>query len=210
MIELERNALQALPQHKTMDYTDIAVKVSSSSTINVRTSLYTVPSRLIAHTLRVRLYHDRLECFLGSNSVITLERVYGSKQKRRARQVDYRHVIHSLIKKPQAFRGSQLRDDLLPSTIYQKIWAHVDSNMPAKQACKFIVGILYLAASEDCEDELGWSVMKTITEGRELKLPDFQNKYRSFSFAQPVIDVRQHSIVDYNQLIPNCSEVAYV
>ena len=26
---------------------------------------YTAPSRLIGHRLRVRLYDDRLECFLG-------------------------------------------------------------------------------------------------------------------------------------------------
>jgi hypothetical protein len=35
---------------------------------------YSVPSRLIGHRLRVRLYDDRLECFLGATPLITLRR----------------------------------------------------------------------------------------------------------------------------------------
>jgi hypothetical protein len=32
---------------------------------------YTVPSRLIGHHLRVRLYDDRLELFLGGTGLMT-------------------------------------------------------------------------------------------------------------------------------------------
>jgi hypothetical protein len=35
---------------------------------------YTVPSRLIGHRLRDRIFDDRLECFLGMTSVATLRR----------------------------------------------------------------------------------------------------------------------------------------
>jgi len=34
---------------------------------------------------------------------------------------DYRHVIRVLAAKPQAFRYSQLRDDLLPSDTYKQL-----------------------------------------------------------------------------------------
>jgi len=209
-IDVEKQELQALAEYKTQDYSDLVVKVTSSSTIQVRTSLYTVPSRLIGQTLRIRLYHDRLACFLGSHHVLTLERVYGKGKKRRARQVDYRHVIHSLVKKPQAFRGSQLRDDLLPSPIYKRIWTHVDSVMSAKTACKFIVGLLYLAATEDCEDELAWTVMEAISNNKDLTLSAFQERYRSASIVRPSIEVEQHALTDYNQLIPRQEESCYV
>jgi hypothetical protein len=36
--------------------------------------LYTVPSRAIGHRLRVRIFDDRLECFLGATPVATLRR----------------------------------------------------------------------------------------------------------------------------------------
>lgn len=45
-VQIERKHLQPLPIHKTADYTEVAARVSSSSTIIVRRTLYTVPSRL--------------------------------------------------------------------------------------------------------------------------------------------------------------------
>lgn len=46
-MDIERASLQALPETKAADYDEVIAKVSSSSTIQVRCSLYTVPSRLI-------------------------------------------------------------------------------------------------------------------------------------------------------------------
>ena len=40
--------------------------VTSSGGFILRRVIYSVPSRLIGHWLNVRLYDDRLECFLGS------------------------------------------------------------------------------------------------------------------------------------------------
>ena len=102
-ISVERPYLQALPTYKTTDFTEVMVRVSSSSTIDVRRVTYTVPSRLEGECLRVHLYHDQLECFLGATHVIRLARVYPTGKTQRAKQVDYRHVIHSLVKKATSF-----------------------------------------------------------------------------------------------------------
>ena len=56
----ERLALQALPGERFMDYSEISLKVTRSSTVEVKRVLYTVPSRMIGETVRVHLYHDRL------------------------------------------------------------------------------------------------------------------------------------------------------
>ncbi len=154
----EFSHLQALPLHRTVDYTEMVVPVSTSSTINVKRALYTVPSRLIGEKLRIHLYNDRLEMYLGMTHVYTAQRVYGTK-KHRARNVDYRHLIGSLERKPQAFRYSQLRDDLLPCDTYRAIWKWLDAQMEAKAACKMMVGILSLACREECEDRLGWYLL---------------------------------------------------
>ena len=50
------------------------VTVTRSGGFLLRRVFYTVPSRLIGHRLRVRLYDDRLECFLGGTLVLTLRR----------------------------------------------------------------------------------------------------------------------------------------
>jgi transposase InsO family protein len=210
MIKMERAALQALPLRQAIDYTEISAVVSSSSTIDVKRVTYTVPSRLIGETLHVRLYDDRLLCYLGHQEVVALVRIYPQGKTIRARQVDYRHVILSLIKKPQAFRHSQLRDDLLPNADYRNIWTMVDSKMPAKQACKFIVGLLHLASTENCEKELAEKVLDLLNKGRPLSLTQLQEQFKSKNVTSiPVIEITQHQLNHYDTLIPVPREVCY-
>ena len=52
------------------------------------------------------------------------------------------HVIHGLAAKPQAFRYSRLRDDLLPNDRYRHLWRVIDHALPAREACKWMVGAL--------------------------------------------------------------------
>ena len=119
-LAVEQTLLQALPDYSFADYTEVAARVTRSATIEVRRVLYTVPSKLIGERLHIHLHHDRLRAFLGTDLVVTLARVYARGQQR-LRQVDYRHVIHALAAKPQAFRYSQLRDDLLPNDRYHDV-----------------------------------------------------------------------------------------
>lgn len=208
-IDIERLSLQPLPETKAADYDEVIAKVSSSTTIQVRCSVYTVPPRLIGYHLRIKLYSDRLECYLGSSYLFDLKRVYGQGKKRRARLINYKHVIHSLVKKPQAFRSSKIRDDLLPNEQYKKIWQYVDTKMSSHVACKFMVGILYIAATEECESELGWAVIDAIENNKVLNLTNFQDKFKSEKIEHPKIEVNQHSLSQYNHLIPQTQEVAY-
>ncbi len=43
--------------------------MTSSGGFTFRRVFYTMPSRLIGHRLRARIYDDRLECFLGATLV---------------------------------------------------------------------------------------------------------------------------------------------
>lgn len=70
----EVNFLSPLPAHKAVDFTELTVPVSTSGAIKVKQVIYSVPSRLISMKLKVHLYDDRLECFVGSSHVITLTR----------------------------------------------------------------------------------------------------------------------------------------
>jgi hypothetical protein len=63
-LDLERPALQALPANRTTDYEETIVTVTSTSGFTLKKVFYSVPSRLIGHRLRVRLYDDRLDCSL--------------------------------------------------------------------------------------------------------------------------------------------------
>ena len=206
-VNIDKEALQLLPNYKAADYTELSASVTTSSTIAVRRVTYTVPSRLQGETLRIHLYQDRLVCYLGSTHIITLERIHTTGTKR-GRHVDYRHVIKSLARKPQAFRYSRIRDDLLPNQDYKKIWEHVDKNMTSKNACKFIVGLLHLAAEKDCEEALANEVLAIIAAEKPLVLDQLQTKYQyQRKSVLPAIDVSQHVLAGYNNLITQ--EVSY-
>ena len=102
MVQLECAALRPLPPRRTTDYDEATVFVTSSSGFVLRKVFYTVPSRLIGFRLRVRLYDDRLECFLGQRPVLALRRGRSHGEGRHGHVIDYRHIIHSLRRKPMA------------------------------------------------------------------------------------------------------------
>ena len=66
--------LAPLPERRTADYEEAIVTVTSSSGFILRKVFYSTPSRLIGHRLRVRLYDDRLDVFLGAHAKMTLPR----------------------------------------------------------------------------------------------------------------------------------------
>lgn len=202
-IDLERPYLLALPQTRATDYSEVRAVVSSSSTISIKSVTYTVPSRLQGEVLYVRVYDDRLVCYLGYTHVISLKRAFVPPGKRCGRQVDYRHVIHSLIRKPQAFRYSQLREDLLPNDTYRTIWKEVDAQMEAKKACQFIVGILQIAALHDCEQPLGQAVLNALKQKKPLSVEHFQKQFcKQTHLISMDITIHHAPLEYYNQLIP--------
>src|ERR687890_346035 len=119
-IEVERGALQELPDRRTADYEDAIVTVTSTSGFVLRKVFYSVPSRLIGHRLRVRLYDDRLECFLGATALMTLRRGRPHPSGKRGHVVDYRHIIHALRRKPMALLNLVYREQLFPRRAYQR------------------------------------------------------------------------------------------
>ena len=150
------------------------VRVTSSSTIDVKRVLYSVPARLVGESLRLHIYDDRIEAYVGSTLAHTLSRTYALNYNQRGRCIDYRHLIGQLARKPQAFRYSQLRDDLLPNATYRQIWVAIDQQLEPRAACKRIVGILSLAARTDCEQPLGTYLQQQINRNH---LPSSNSHY---------------------------------
>ncbi|ASJ71660.1 hypothetical protein IMCC3135_07775 [Granulosicoccus antarcticus IMCC3135] len=196
----ERAELQALPMDRFIDYRELSVRVTTSSTIDVKRTLYTVPSQLMGEKLRIHLYHDRLQCYLGQTKVLQLPRVYPDKPDGRARRIDYSHIIHSLVCKPQAFRFCQFRDDILPGAFYRQLWSLAEAQFTPQMACKWIVNVLRIAHDYDCEQLLVRGLLK---EAEDVELPTLetlQSRYLPRTNVPP-IPVRQHCIIDYDELL---------
>lgn len=206
-LAIERAKLQALPTRRSSDYSEQVVPVTSSGTIEVKRVLYSVPARLIGERLRLHIFDDRIEGFLGATRAVTLARVYAVNHER-ARAIDYRHLIAALVRKPQAFRYSQLREDLLPNATYRAIWQHLDRHLEARAACKHIVAILALAARGECEHALGEYLSEQIGAGHIPSLHELEQRFDPAANADAGLNdhglrALQHPLALYDQLLPS-------
>jgi hypothetical protein len=200
-VELEQAALNPLPAMRTAGFEQALVTVTSSSAFVLGRVFYTVPSRLIGHRLRVRLYDERLECFLGGSLVLTLRRGRISPERgNRGHVIDYRHIIHSLRRKPGALLNLVYRDQLFPRTAYRRAWDRLIEAGPPRTACRVMVALLSLAHEHTCEAELATALDAILDVG---DLPDLIALQRCFApavIAVPEVVVTLPSLGSYDTL----------
>jgi hypothetical protein len=204
LVDAERAKLGKLPKHRATDFTTLTVPVTRNSTISVDRVLYTVPPRLIGRRLEVHLFDDRLACFLGPDAVVTLPRRRADRGHR-GHAIDYRHVIGTLKKKPQALRHLVYRDELFPRSAYARTWRALDAGLPPRQACRVMVGLLDLAATGACEAALADCLEAILGAGQ---LPDLGVLKNAFAPKTPqVVDVTipAPDLAAYNHLLAGSS-----
>jgi hypothetical protein len=198
-IDLERPSLQPLPARRTTDYEETSVTVTATSGFILKKVFYSVPSRLIGHRMRVRLYDDRLECFLGSTALMTLRRGR-PQQGKRGHVVDYRHVIHALRRKPMALLNLVYRDQLFPRRAYRGAFEALLAADSEKRACRIMVGLLALAHERACEAELAAALDAELDAGRLPDLDALRRRFAPDPSAIPEITVAPTPLRLYDEL----------
>ena len=203
-LEIERARLKSLPPRRTDDHEEELVTVTRSGGFFLRRIFYTVPSRLIGHRLRVRLYDERLECLLGGTLVLTLRRGRISKgraDRRRGHVVDYRHVIHSLRRKPMALLNLIYRDQLFPREAFRHAWDILVATQPSRIACRTMVGLLALAHDRACEAELAIALQTILDAGEVPDLAALQQRFMPASMAVPDVTITIPAAIAYDALL---------
>jgi hypothetical protein len=168
-VTIEAKALRPLPTRRTTDFTEAVVRVTRTGGFLVHSVFYSAPARLIGQRLRVHVYDDRIEAHLGSTHVLSHPRRRGRDDGTCVHQIDYRHVIHALKRKPGALAGLVYRDSLFPRTEYAAAWTALSDALPQRDACRRMVGLLWLAHEEACEAELAHLIAEDLSYGG---LPD--------------------------------------
>ena len=199
-IELERATLIALPKRRTADYEEKIVTVTSSGGFILRRVFYTAPSRLIGHRLRVHLYDDRLECFLGATLMMTLRRGRPVSENKSGHVVDYRHVIHALRKKPMALNNLVYRDQLFPLPAYARAFEALHQSVGDKRACKLTVELLALAHDRGCEAELAGLIDSELNADRLPDVAILRERFGPNPASVPVIEVAFVPLSTYDEL----------
>jgi hypothetical protein len=198
----EQKHLQPLPPQRVADYEVLTARVSSRSTIDVRCILYTVPSRLIGRQLELHLYHDRICGYLERQLVVELPRMrVTAKDKRRARCINYRHVIEGLRRKPRALIYCTWQQDLLPNEPYRQLWQQLQANFDIDSAAVLMVEALYIAATQNKEFAVA-EYLATQLAAATLTLAALQKHFQLLKeTALPTVRVQQHDLKDYDQLL---------
>ncbi|MCB8883944.1 IS21 family transposase [Acidisoma cellulosilytica] len=217
MVRLECAALSELPPHRISDYDEATVFVTSSSGFVLRKVFYSVPSRLISFRLRVRLYDDRLECFHGGSSpVLTLRRGRSHGNGRRGHVVDYRHVIHSLRRKPMALLNLVYRDALFPRPAYRLAWERLIAVGDTRIACRTMVALLALAHERGCEAELAAALTEQMREAPDgasataftIDVSALRARFAPIPALMPDIVVNLPPVAGYDALLPSLGVAA--
>ena len=136
--------MRTLPGGRLAEYREYQPVVSSHSLIRVKKHTYSVPSRLIGHQLRVELHEADLKVYLGREFLFCLPRLRGD----RGSQVDFRHVITPLLRKPGAFIHYRHREALYPSAVFRGAYDRLVADHGERPGVIEYLHVLKLAAEE--------------------------------------------------------------
>lgn len=142
-VEQERAQLRALPMRALPAYKEFYATVSRASAVRVINRSYSVSSRLIGCRLRVRAHADIVELDYQGTSVAVMERLIGRERNR----IDYRHIIHTLVRKPGAFRRYVFREALFPALEFRRAYDALLADNNAQADLEYL-RILHLAAGD--------------------------------------------------------------
>ena len=199
-LDVERPSLLALPARRTGDYEEKLITVTSRSGFILRKVFYTVPSRLIGHRLRVRLYDDRLECFLGCTQLMTLQRGRTQAPGKHGHVVDYRHIIHALQRKPMALLNLVYREQLFPRRAFARAFEALLAKQTERQACRSTVGLLALAHERACEAELAEIIDAELDAGRLPDLDALRERFKPPVTSVPEVVIALTPLHVYDEL----------
>jgi transposase len=163
-LEEERPHLRPLPSQRFPEYQEVNARVSGASLVRVKDTPYSVPSQLVGTIVRACVTEDEVAVYRGSEFVVRHPRGTGKTP-----QVDYRHVIHSLVRKPGAFRNCAYREQLFPDRVFRQAYERLRKH-EERRADAHYVQVLALAA-ERGEAAVSAILAECLRNG-EIPLPE--------------------------------------
>jgi hypothetical protein len=199
--EGERGCLRPLPARRTADFEELDARVSKFGVFTAKSALYSVPSRLAGHRLKVRLYSAHIEAWLGGVKVFECERLYGSVAERHPRRIDWRHMLPSLKRKPGAFARWVLRDAMFPRSEYARAWELINARLPERVACRLMVDLLDLADRARVVAELAGALSASQERGELPDIDELRERFAPRQGSMPTVEVVMPSAAIYDELL---------
>ena len=107
---------------------------------------------------------------------------------------------HALRRKPMALLNLVYREQLFPREAYRHAWDALIVRLPARNACRTMVGLLALAHDRACEAELAIELEAIIAAGELPDLVELRRQFMPSSMALPLVTVTLPAAVAYDAL----------
>jgi hypothetical protein len=195
-------AMRRLPLRRVDAFREEWVTVSRWSTVRVAHNVYSVPSRLIGYRLRARVHAASIDLEYGGQTIERMERLRGNNHCR----IDYRHLIHSLLRKPGAFERYMYREALFPTVVFRQAYDRLVQGSK-KWADLEYVRILHLAATT-LESRVEQALTKLLAQG---ELPEYEAVKALAAVPDvivcPALSIPEPDLGCYDALLGTQSEV---
>jgi len=193
----ELDKLKRLPDIRLNDYKKMVLKVGPGSTLNISHNVYSVHSRLIGERVEIRVYSERIEIWYAQRRVDQFPRIRGEKRH----NIQYRHIIDWLVRKPGAFENYRYRDDLFPTTRFRIAYDYLQKHNRSR-ASKEYTQLLHLAAMES-EEGVDNALRILFETGEALSLKAVESILKSNEKYPSIKDVRidEVNLSGYDKLL---------
>lgn len=191
----ERERLLPLPIKPVPTYTVETPKVRRWSTVRVRSRIYSVPSRLIGHTVEIRVRPNTIELRYRNKLVEVFPRLRGDRDHR----IDYRHVIASLVRKPGAFANYRFREELYPTLTFRRAYDALVATHQDRADVEY-VRILHLAA-KTMEADVEAVLLRLLEARGRFDYAAVETQVRPRESEVPVINIPSPTLEGYDELI---------
>jgi hypothetical protein len=188
--------LNPLPERKWNAPVILPVRVSSASTVRILKGIYSVPSRLIGYQLRAYIYPAEILLHYGKRLIQHMVRL----PREGGISLNYRHIIHHLLRKPGAFVNYKYREGLFPHVVFRQTYDALMRHYPIK-GHKLYLQILHLSAMNG-EKQVAEMLTKRLAAGDVPQVEDLKASLHQDRSPVPHVNIPQPHLGDYDQVIP--------
>jgi transposase len=150
--------LRPLPTTRFPESELMSLRVSSHATVRIKHCAYSVPARLIGTWVQAHVREDQIAIHHGGIEVARYPRS-ATQQPR----IDYRHVVHSLVRKPGAFAGYRYREELFPRPVFRHAYDALRAVEERRADARYVQ--LLLLAAEAGEQPVAEAVAALLRAG---------------------------------------------
>ena len=197
-IARERTVLAPLPTTLFPTYTQVNLRIPTTSIVRLKQNSYSVPSYLIGLSLQSRVHADHIEIWQQGRKLFEMPRLIGKDQV----WFDFRHVIDSLVRKPGGFINYRYREHMYPTIWFRKAFDAAVAQHGEHSGIKCYLKLLYLAKHHG-QDNVEIELRQVLESAAIIDPKSIESKIDKTSPASLVEDpyVEQPELDTYDDLL---------